>query len=82
MMIMEMLGAGTKLTNSNDEKVSDHDMIIGIDRDICWVKIMLTNHLKYHESRDKLLLTVSITSIGALLVTIGTLAFYIIKTNG
>ena len=79
MRIMETSGRGTKLpnitsgiiTNSSNEKVSDHDLLVTLSNDMTWLKKIMGNHLAHHW-----LITIGIA--GTLLTAVGTLVLYII----
>lgn len=65
---MAMLELGT---NSQDEKVTDHDLLVGLCNDVQWLKKIMGNHLAHHW-----IITISVA--GALLTAVGTLLMYII----
>lgn len=61
-------------SNSTNEKVNDHDLLIAMQQDICWLKKMMSNHLAHHWCT-----TVAVA--GALLTAIGTLVMYIVTVR-
>jgi hypothetical protein len=59
-------------TNSTNEKVNDHDLLIAITQDMCWLKKMFSNHLAHHWA---ITLAVAVSALGA----ITSLVLYILK---
>lgn len=51
---------------------NDHDMLITIARDTCWLKKEISNHLKHH-------FAINIAVITAILMTAGTLLIVLLR---
>jgi len=60
------------MTNSTNEKVNDHDLLVALQQDMCWLKKIMSNHLAHHW-----MVTVSVTL--SMLSAIGCLLMYIIS---
>ena len=43
----------------------DHDRLIRLSSDISWIKVVIGNHLKHHEKRDKKIWSVALLAMGA-----------------
>jgi hypothetical protein len=67
---MVMLERGTN-TNSPDENVTDHDLLVSLSRDVSWLKKIMSNHLAHHW-----IITISVAA--SMLTAIGVLVMYII----
>ena len=61
------------------EGKSDHDLLVCVYRDLCWVKKILSNHLKHHETADKRSWTIAIAIGVAALSAIGSLVLFILE---
>jgi len=56
----------------NEQDLSDHDVLVKIDNDLCWVKKMLENHLKHH-------FLITLTSLSAALSAIVAILLVLLK---
>ena len=74
MEILIMSEHGTNNTNSSNEKVTDHDLLISLSNDMTWIKKMFSNHLAHHW-------VITICVAGSLLTAVGTLLLYIITSK-
>lgn len=61
-------------SNSTNEKVNDHDLLIAMQQDICWLKKMMGNHLAHHWR-------ITIAVAGALLTAVCALVMYIVTVR-
>ena len=52
--------------------MDDHDILIELQRDICWIKKMVENHLKHH-------FMITLCSLGTALTVIGGIVLLLIK---
>jgi len=52
---------------------NDHDLLLLVARDTCWIKKGFENHLQEHKDQLRRLWTLTVCAIGALLTTIGLL---------
>lgn len=49
---------------------NDHDLLIMVARDICWLKKEIGNHLKHHFAINIAVVTALLATAGALLVVV------------
>ena len=59
------------MTNSTNEKVNDHDVLVALQQDMCWLKKIMGNHLAHHW-----MITISVAL--SMLSAIGCLLMYIL----
>jgi len=51
---------------------SDHDLLIGLAKDMCWLKQMMTNHFRHHWA-------ITVVCVGALLTGIGSFVCWLLS---
>jgi hypothetical protein len=52
------------------EGLSDHDLLLQLANDTCWIKKILGNHLEHHKAITVALIAITGTAIIALLIAI------------
>jgi len=50
--------------------LSDHDILIGLQRDMCWVRKQLENHLRHHFLITLCSLSAALSAITAIVVVL------------